>query len=516
MANNQISMSKLRQIIKLHCQGNNKLKISNLTGTSRNTVKKYLAQLATLKTTWEEINKLTDQELDDLFHEPLPTEPPERIKELFDYFPHVEKQMKKRGMTLAILFKEYLHKHPGGYGETSYYKYYNIWKNRSHPSMHMQHKAGDKMFVDFAGEKLPLVDPNTGEITMMEVFVAILGASQLTYIEVVETQSLEDFISACENALHYFGGAPSAIVPDNLKSAVTKSSKYEPMVNENFEAFADHYSMAVLPARSYKPKDKSLVEGAVRISYTRIYTELDKMIFTDLKLMNEAVIVELEKHHNLLFQGRTYSRRMQFEEMEKQTLQPLPSLRFEMRKMVVITVMKNGHVCLHCDKHYYSVPYGYIGKKVRLFYSRSKVEVRYRYELIATHDRIKSPHNYTTDPLHLASQHRFITDWSPDMFLKDANAIHADVGLYIEQILLRKAHPEQAYKSCMGILSFAKRLGKERLVRACQRAHGYGVYNYKIIENILQRGLDHESETDQHIEKEMPSHENIRGVEYYQ
>ena len=380
--------------------------------------------------------------------------------------------------------------------------------------MRMEHKVGDKLYVDFAGERLTIVDKQTGEIQQVEIFVAILGASQLTYVEAVMSQQKEDFIGACENALHYYGGVPAAIVPDNLKSAVTKSSKYEPVLNESFADFAEHYSTTILPAMAYRPRDKALVENAVRIIYTRIYAKLNELVFFTLEELNSNILIALEEHNNLLLTGRNYSRRQQFEEVERSALEPLPPLRFELKKQVFVTVMKNGHVSLSADKHYYSVPYRFIGKKIKLMYSSHTVDVFYNYERIAQHKRLKSPYNYTTDKEHLASTHRFVSDWTPERFLKWAVDIHEDVHLYILKILNRKQHPEQAYKSCVGILGFAKKVGNDRLIKACQRALGYEMYNYKIIQRILEKGLDKETEEEtEHLE--MPSHDNIRGEEYY-
>jgi transposase len=416
-------------------------------------------------------------------------------------------------MTLKLLWQEYSTTHLDAFQSTGFYKHYRLWKNRSHPSMHMVHKAGEKMFVDFAGKTLPVIDPQSGEIKQMQVFVAILGASQLTFVMAVESQDIEDFIRCCEHALHYFGGVPVAIVPDNLKAAVTKSNRYEPRINENFEAFAEHYGMAVLPARAYKPKDKSLVEGAVKIVYNRIYTNLQGREFTSLADLNDAILMLLENHNTTPFQGRTYSRMDQFHELEKQTLQPLHPLRFEMRKSTIVTVMKNGHVCLHPDKHYYSVPYSHIGKKVKLFYSKSLIEIYYKYELIARHERMQGKGHYTTERAHLATFNLQIADWNPERFLAQAKHIHPDVEAYINEVLLKKAHPEQAYKSCQGILSFAKRVGHDRLIRACQRAHQYGLYHYRAIEKILLRNLD-QTEMEQEP-SQMPMHDNIRGEEYY-
>lgn len=380
--------------------------------------------------------------------------------------------------------------------------------------MRMEHKAGDKLYVDFAGDKLQIIDKQTGEIQNVEVFVAILGASQLTYAEAVMTQQKEDFIGACENALHYYGGVPAAIVPDNLKSAVTKSSKYEPVLNETFADFASHYNTAILPARAYRPRDKALVENAVRILYTRIYAKLRGRHFFSLEELNVAIRTELEEHNSLILTGRNYSRRQQFEEIERITLLPLPELRYELKKTLFVTVMQNGHVCLHADKHYYSVPYRFIGKKVKLMYSRHSVEIFYNYERIAIHKRLKSPFNYTTEKEHLASSHRFVSEWNPERFISWAEGIHEDVRLYILKILDRKQHPEQAYKSCVGVLGFSKKVGNERLIKACQRALGYGMYNYKTIQKILENGLENQEEENEQLQ--MPLHDNIRGEEYYQ
>lgn len=514
MANQNIEMSKLRQIIKHYTHRQGSRTISDLTGVSRNTVKKYIARFKQLQTPWDELSKLNDKDLEALFiEEPILADPPERELELYKFFPYAEKRLKQSGMTLKLLWQEYSLKYVDSFQITGFYKHFRIWKGRSHPSMHMVHKAGEKIFVDYTGKKLEVIDPSTGEVKSVEVFVAILGASQMTYVEAVESQDMEDFIHCCENALHYFGGAPVAIVPDNLKSAVVKTSRYEPHLNANFEAFAEHYGMAVLPARVYKPKDKSLVEGAVKIAYNRIFTNLHGKQFTSIVDLNEAILHHLENHNLTNFHSRNYSRIEQFNEIEKHILQPLHPLRFEMRQTAMVTVSKNGHVCLHCDKHYYSVHFENIGRKVKLFFSKSKIEIYYKYVLIATHQRIKSPGNYSTDPAHMATHNKHIAEWNPERFLATATSIHSDVELYVCQVLLKKAHPEQGYKSCQGIISFAKRVGNDRLIRACQRAHQYGIYNFKIIETILQRNLDQYD-----IEGElqpMPKHDNIRGEDYY-
>ena len=506
-------MSKIRHVLQLHSQGRSKLLISQQTGIARNTIKKYIKEFNHSGLSFKEVNELSDKDLEDLFIHPDEKPLKEKHKILFNLFPLYDKELRKKGITRQIVWTKYKQEHPDGLGRSQFNHYFSQWKKQVNPTMRMEHKAGDKLYVDFAGDKLQIIDKQTGEIQDVEVFVAILGASQLTYAEAVMTQQKEDFIGACENALHYYGGVPAAIVPDNLKSAVIKSSKYEPVLNDTFADFAQHYNTAILPARAYRPRDKALVENAVRILYTRIYAKLRGRHFFSLEELNIAIRKELEEHNGLMLTGRNYSRKQQFEEVERATLLPLPQLRYELKKTLFVTVMKNGHVCLHADKHYYSVPYRFIGKKVKLMYSRHSVEIFYNYERIAIHKRLKSPYNYTTEKEHLASSHRFVSEWTPERFLSWAEGIHEDVRLYILKILDRKQHPEQAYKSCVGVLGFAKKVGNDRLIKACQRALGYGLYNYKTIQKILENGL--ENEQDENEQLQMPLHENIRGEEYY-
>ncbi len=512
MANKTISMSKVRQIMKLRSQALGKRKIGERLGMSKNTVKLYIEQFHRLKTTWEELSKLTDFELNKLFHPPKEVLLNDRLMQLYEYFPIVEKQLRRRGMTVYRQFKEFRALHPEGYGESAFYKYYKQWCKKVNPAMHIEHKVGDKMYVDYAGVTLPYVDADTGEIKKAQVFVALLGWSQYAYVEAMQNQTIEEFISACENALRYFKGVPLAIVPDNLKAAVIKVSNYEPTVNENFKAFAEHYGISILPARSRKPQDKALVENMVKLSYQEIYTNLSEKEILPLPELNKRIWQSLTLFNNMLFTSKECSRADQWV-MELSALHPLPEKGYEMRKIKQVTVTKFAHVYLHEDQHHYSVPYELIGKKLRMQYSRSEVDIYDQYELVASHKRIRSRGNYTTDPSHMPPQHRYVTEWSPAFFLEKAKAIDPDVEYYIRQVLAKKQHPEQSYKSCMGILSFAKRVGNVRLIKACKRAHEIGYYNYKIIEDILKNNLDKYDEDPE--PSPMPSHDNIRGGNYY-
>ena len=486
MPNKQLGMEKIRQVLRCYSQGHGTKSISSMLSVSRNTVKKYLQVFQRSGLDYEQMLSLPDQELSKLFHEKsrVKTES-ERLGELKSLLPEYCKRLKKKGVTREALHREYLSSHPDGYGRTSFYILIQQYIACSRPIMHLEHKAGDKMFIDFAGDKLSIIDLDTGEIIPVEVFVAILPCSQLTYVEAVMSQKKEDLIRASENALLYYQGVPSAIIPDNLKSAVTKSSKYEAILNEDFAAFAEHYGCTVIPARAYKPRDKALVEGAVKLIYRSIYPKIQEREFYDLDSLNAAIRVALELHNNTPLTGRKYSRREQFEEIERDSLRKLNPIRFELRHRYRATVMKNGHVRLGEDAHYYSVPCRYIGKKVILSYTSRQVCIYYGYELIATHTRNRARCRYTTLEEHLASHHRYITEWNPDKFIHEAAAIHPDVEAYIRRVMEEKKHPEQAYKSCQGILSFARRVGNTRLTNACRWATSYGLYNYPIIERIL-------------------------------
>ena len=514
MANKTIVMSKLRRLLQLYSQGKSKLFISKYLELSRNTVDKYVLQYKLLDLPLEETDKLTDTDLDKLFFVQVTDDLSPRHKVLYDFFPYMEKELKKTGVTRQVMWKEYILKHPDGVKRSQFNELYNRWCKKVNPVMHISHKAGDKLYVDYAGKTLQVTDKESGEVIEVQFFVAILGSSQYTYAEATSSQAKEDFISSVENALHFFGGVPAAIVPDNLKSAVLKSNRYEPTLNETFYDFAEHYGTTILPARSYKPRDKSLVEGAVRILYSRVYSSLRDKIFFNLKEINADIKEALEVHNSTKFSGRSYSRKDLFNDIEKQALMPLPDRHYELKHHSFATVMLNGHVLLGQDKHYYSVPYQFIRKKVKLLYSNSQVEVFYKYNRIALHQRVKNPFSYTTNSEHLASTHKFITEWTPQRFINWAESIDENVKEYIIRILEKKQHPEQAYKSCMGVLSFAKKVGAQRLKNACKRAIEYNMYNYKTVQTILEKGLD-QADDESLFEQALPDHNNIRGKETY-
>lgn len=514
MANKVTDMSKIRKTIKFHCSGKSKLFISKYLSLSRNTVKKYISLYHILDLTIDDINQKTDDELEQLFS--TNTEPilSPKLQTLYAFFPQMERELKKVGVTVQHMWGKYLAIHPDGYQSSQFRAYFKTWSKRVNPVMHMDHKAGDKMYIDYAGKTLEIVDKHTGEIKEVQFFVAILGASQYTYAEATMSQQKEDFIVSVENAMLFFEGVPAAIVPDNLKSAVTKSSRFEPTINETLIDLAEHYETTILPARAYRPRDKSLVEGAVKILYRRIYVTLKEETFFDITSLNKRIGELLYSHNSRKLTERPYTRYELYKDLEQAELSPLPKERFEIKYQAFATVMQNGHVQLSQDKHFYSVPFQYLRKKVKILFTKSTVEIYFKYNRIASHPRDGRPYMYTTVAEHLASTHQFLTDWSAPRFINWANSIDSSVGEYIVKIIDSRNHPEQAFKSCLGILTFEKKVGKQRLINACKRALDYKIYSYKTIQNILEKNID-SIELDFDSELDLPEHGNIRGKQYY-
>jgi transposase len=515
MAGQTINMSIVKQIIRLRSNGVPLQSIAKAVNISRNTVKKYLRLMEARGLNAQDLLQMDDVALEALFKDPDPQDEA-RHQTLQDLLPHFEKELSRTGVTRWVLWGEYRNQHPDGYSYSQFCEHYRTWRISRSSTLHLEQLPADKLFIDFTGKKLSLVDPSTGESYEAEIYVAILGYSQLTYVEAVASQRKQDFIEATQNALHFFGGVPKVLIPDNLKSAVTKADKYEAQINEDFLDFANHYATSVLPARSYRPRDKALVERAVNIAYSRIFAPLRNQAFHSLSALNTAIQDLLTVHNNQSFQQRPQSRRQLFEEQERQALCPLPGERYELKTYKEVTVMKNGYVQLWEDKHYYSVPYRYIGKKVKLVYSATKVSVYCDGDRIAFHQRALRQYGHTTQKEHLSSTNRFVSEWNPEKFIGWSASIAPVVRDYITHILDKALYPELAYRSCVGILSQEKKVGKDRLIKAVQRASFYGLYNYTTVKKILQSGLDAVAFGEETCEASiLPEHENIRGAEHY-
>ena len=514
MANTQIDMKKIKQIFRFYTQGMSKREISRRVHVSRNTVKKYISVLQKSKLTSEDIAVLSYEALYLLVKpedDPLEST---RYKHLFELFPEMSKDLKRAGFTRLYLWNDYKNKGINLPCYSRFCELYRLWGYGQSAVMRFDHKAGDKVFVDFTGKKLSLVDSSTGEVKEVEVFVATLGASGYTYVEACLSQKREDFISCLVNALNFFGGVPKAVIPDNLKAAVTKSNRYEPIINESLLSFALHYETTILPARVYKPRDKGLVENAVTNVYRRVFAPLHDKVFHTLPSLNKSIIKCAIKHNATNLKARDCSRLDLFESIDKPALSPLPTIAYQIKFYHTATVYKTSHIHLNKDKHHYSVPFAYIGKKVRIIYSKDTVEIYFRQKRIAIHQRNRKRYGYTTDSSHMPSTHRYVADWNPDKFLKWAESIGPHCRSLISLLLIKRQHPEQSYKSCTGILALAKKVGNQRLNNACKRALDYERINYQSVKSILEKGLD-QIQDDTQQQSNIPKHHNIRGKEYY-
>lgn len=514
MANTPIEMKKVKQIFRFYTQGISKREISKRAHVSRNTVKKYIAILQQSGLTSEEVDKMSYEDIYKLINEEDPLAIT-RHKYVFDLFPQMSKELKKVGVTRYYLWERYKEDYPQLPSYSRFCELYRVWGYGQNPVMRFDHKAGDKLFIDYTGKKLSIVDKETGELEEVEVFIATLGASGYTYVEACHTQTQEDFIRCLANSLEFFEGVPQAIIPDNLKAAVTKSNKYEPIINENLLSFALHYDTTILPTRAYKPRDKALVENAVKNVYTKIFAPLSDEVYHDIYSLNKVILVHLDTYNKTPFQSRKCSRLDLYVGIDKPALSPLPTVAYQLRHFQNGTVYKTSHIYLNKDKHHYSVPYKYIGKKVRIIYTDEIVEVYIEQNRVAVHSRVKREGGYTTIADHMPSNHRFRADWNPEKFLSWAKGIGQDCYTFTALLLAKKQHPEQSYKSLAGILSLAKKVGKQRLNNACRRAIEYERVNYQSVKSILEKGLDTiQEDTDE--QADIPNHPNIRGKDYYQ
>lgn len=514
MAGKRIEIMDLRQLITLKKQGLSNRKTASLLQISRNTVNAYTQVLENLPYGYDQLLALSEVELKELCA-PESEVSADRYEQLASQFEYFSAELKKPGCTLLTLWHEYRQKHGDGYGYTQFTRHYNLWADKLEASCKLDHKAGQKLFIDYTGKKLSIVSRHTGEVKPVEVFVGILPCSQYTYVEASESQQRDDLIASMGRCLRYFGGTTEAIVSDCLKSAVSRACKYEPIINKTFKEFALHYGCVIDPARPYSPQDKALVENAVKLIYQRIFYPLSKMTFFSITELNAAIGELLIKYNNYVFQLTHYSRRELFVSTEQPYLKPLPVTSFELRQYRRAKVQKMGYIFMSEDKHYYSVPYRFIGKRVEVRYSHSVVEIFYNHERLCTHKRDRQPGKYSTHPDHLSSAHQAYSQWSLEFFQRKAEKIGPEAIKYITRLILQYSYPEIGYKQAMGIVHLTRLYDRERIERACHRALAAQHCSYRIIENMLRNGVD-QLEIDLRDNNHIPSHDNIRGSDYYQ
>jgi transposase len=517
MATERLSMHKTREILRQKwALGRSHREVARSLGVSFGAVATVMSRtkLAGLER-FEEIEQLGDPELEKRLYGTRPEPQAARERPLPD-FGYLHAERRRPGVTLQLLHLEYLEQHPDGYRYSQFCERYRSWLRRQRVTMRQVHRGGEKMFTDYAGKKPHLVDPNSGVVRDVELFVAVLGASSYTFAEATLTQRSADFIASHTRALEYFGGVPSLLVPDQLKPAVTLPCRYEPGIQRTYEEFSRHYGTAILPARPARPRDKAKVEAAVLVVERWILARLRNETFFSLDALNERISELLEDLNDRSMRAYGKSRRELFERLDRPALKPLPVERFVYGEWKLAKVSIDYHVQI--DHHYYSAPFGLVGEHVDVRSTAATVEIYFRGSRVASHARSYRRGGFTTVAEHMPKSHQKHLEWTPSRLIHWASTLGPKTAELVEAILTERRHPEQGYRSCLGILRLERVYGKERLEAACTRAVAVRARSYRHVDSILKNGLDRIPLPDASApaEPQLPLHENIRGGTYYQ
>lgn len=518
----QNMVAKLKNILRCYASGMGINETANTFHISRNTVRKYVRMFISSGRTVDQLLSLSEEHLREMFgcKDFRNRQPSQRQIELDALMSGYVARLSRKGMTVRKLYNEYRESHPDGFQESAFKRAVRQYRVHSNIIGHVEHYAADQMYIDFAGDKLEVIDQMSGEIKKAEVFVAILPFSHYTYCEAVWSQRKEDLINACQNAFMYFEGVTAAIVPDNLKAAVTRSDRNEPVINEDFASFAEHYGCAVYPARVRHPRDKALVENAVKLLYRSVYLDIEGMSFTTLDALNTAIHISLHDFNEKPMAGRGMSRKTIFLKGEKDFLRPLPERRFTIKERKLMTVGKNCYVSLF--KHHYSVAREYVGKRVVILYDAVNVEIYCGLNHIATHARCDIPYAYSWKKEHNLPGHYGPYDKDLEELFVKAAAMDNIVLNYLREVDRAMQYPPKSFSSCRGILSLEKKYGPERLIAACACATQKSQYSYQALRQVLEQGEDADYLPDEEgntpalpEQPRITLHKNIRGREYY-
>jgi transposase len=507
-------MRDVREVMRLHREGCVPVReIARLTGVARSTVQDMLARFERTGLEWPVPVEISDAELEARLYGPAGVKPGRRKLPEPDWSV-VARELKRKHVTLQVLWEEYYAAHPDGYRYSRWCDLFRRWEGRLPLVMRQSHAGGEKLFVDYAGDTVPVVvDRRTGEIRGAHLFVAVLGGSSLSFACATWTEQFADWAEAHNAAFAFFGGVPQLLVPDNAKVAVIKACHFDPMLNRSYTDLARHYGTAVLPARPRKPKDKAKVEACVRIVERWVLGRLRNRIFYSLAELNAAIaecLADLNERRVLRQFGRT--RRQLFEEVDAPNLKPLPAEPWVHAQWKRCRVGLDYHIAL--EQHHYSVPHRYARREVEVRYTARSVEIFLGGERIAVHMRGSGNGRHTTVPEHMPSSHRRYLEWTPAKIQEEAGRIGPMLSLLVERIIDDRPHPEQGYRSCLGIIGLAKRFGPERLEAAALRALEIGARNYPSVKSILEKGLD-KVPVSKAPEHEPILHDNIRGSQYY-
>ena len=511
MATERLPMRKSKEILRLKWLDHRRNRqIARALGVGVASVSRVVKRAGAAELDWERVEALTEAELETALYgqerkqrrAPLP-EPS-----------WLDLELKKPGVTLQLLHVEYREQRPDGYGYTQFCDHYRRWKKRQRVVMRQVHRAGEKMFTDYAGKKPHWVDPDTGEIRETELFVAVLGASNYTYAEATESQKVPHWIASHTRALGYFGGVTELVVPDQLRSAVTGPCRYEPEIQRSFQEWAEHNGTVVLPARPAHPRDKAKAEVGVQVVERWILARLRHQRFFSLAELNERIRELLEEVNHRVMRRYGKSRRELFEQLDRPALKPLPAQRFTYAEWKRVRVNIDYHIAI--DRHCYSAPFQLARTDLEARITASTVELFQKGQRVAAHARSYRPGAFTTDPAHMPRSHQKQREWTPSRLVSWATKIGPQTAALVEAILADRPHPEQGYRSCLGLMRLARHYGSERMELAAARALAARARSYKHVEAILKHGLDRLAAADRPTKRSAPVvHENVRGETYY-
>jgi transposase len=505
-------MRRIRQVLQLHFGAHASARvIAREVGVGRTTVQDYLARAGAAGLGWPLAPDLTDKAIEQLLFPAASCSLGARRHPEPDWAALV-REMKRPGVSLTILWEEYDAVHPKGYSYSRFCELYRAFERRLSPTMRQTHVAGHKAFVDYSGKKIPIIDALTGEVRLAEIFVAVLGASNLTYAEATWTQSLPDWIGAHVRMFRFYGSAPRLLVPDNLRSGINKASFYDPELNRTYGSMAAHYNVGILPARPKKPKDKAAVEAGVRFAQSYILGRLRNISFFSLAECNTAIVSVLERMNGREMRRVGVSRRQLFEVIEQPVMQPLPEQDYEYADWHLARVGIDYHV--EVAGFFYSVPFALIREQVDTRATARTIEVFHRGKRVAAHARRYAGPRHGTLPDHMPSAHRYYAEWSPERFARQARDIGPNTEALILAVLARRPHPEQGFRTCLGVLRLFRGIEAARAEAVSTRAVEIGVLSYASVASILKHRLDQKA-APQAADGTLLLHDNIRGSDYF-
>lgn len=507
------SMRKLRDILRLKLQANlSTRQINRSLRISVGLVSKTLKKAKVLNLDWPAVEALDERSLAELFY-PKADVALANKREMPDWF-FVRKELSMAGTTKYLLWEEYAEQFPTrSFGYAQYCHHLKIWLKKQRRSMRQIHIAGEKLFVDYAGQTVAIVSNSTGEVRTAQIFVAVMGASNYTYAEATYTQTLSDWVQSHARCFEFMGGVPQVVVPDNLKSGVTKACNYDPDVNPTYQQMAAHYGVAIIPARPYKPKDKSKAEVGVQIIERWILARIRHMTFFSLSELNQTIKVLLEDVNNRESKHLRGSRKHWFDTLDKPNLSPLPTIAYEYTDIKPVKVNIDYHV--QYDDHLYSVPHHLVGERIDLHAKFNMIELYFKGNLIANHAR-QYRYGMSTTPAHMPKEHAVYHKWDKAKLLNWAKNVGPESLNWVESQFHRKSHNEQAFRVCLGMLNLGKKYPHSRLDKACAIANKHKLYRLKQIKDILKSNQDKLPQDSSDISSALPqAHENIRGPQSF-